>query len=170
MKRLTILRHAKSSWDVPGLDDAERPLNQRGRMAAKRVGEELRRKGIAFEIVLASPAVRVRETLERLQLGFGALPAPQFDPDLYGADPGTLLGALRAVDDAVRSVLLVGHNPGLQELVVQLAAPTDRFRGEVVGKFPTGAAALLEFSVGQWRDVSVGSAEILDLMFPRDLD
>jgi phosphohistidine phosphatase len=169
VKYLTVLRHAKSAWAESGLADVERPLNKRGRMAAKRVGQELQLKWQSYDIVLASPAVRVRETLDRLRLGIGNLPPPSFRPELYLADLPTLVRSLHLLDDAINRVLLVGHNPGLQQLIVQLAAPTDRLRGDVQTKFPTGAAALLEMDVARWRDVASASAEILSLIFPREL-
>src|SRR4051794_26437716 len=122
MKRLYLLRHAKSSWKDPGLADHDRPLAGRGRRAAKAVARHLREQGIDPELVLCSTARRARETLERLEpaLGRGAV---RVEPVLYGADAGALLEHLRGVSDAVGSVLVIGHNPGLQRLALGLARP-----------------------------------------------
>jgi phosphohistidine phosphatase len=114
MKRLTILRHAKSSWDRPDADDFDRPLNDRGRKAAVRMGHELKHRELRFDVALASPAVRVRETLDGLAKGDGEFaPDIRFDQSLYLADAATLLDRVKALSDDVRAPLLVGHNPGL---------------------------------------------------------
>ncbi len=102
MKRLTLLRHAKSSWDAPGLQDFDRPLNKRGREAARLVGRELSRRKLRFDLVLASPAMRVRETLEELADGFGSALDIRFEPRIYLADPDTLLDLVRGLSDGHR--------------------------------------------------------------------
>ena len=168
MKTLAVLRHAKSSWDNPSLADFDRPLNARGRKAAKAVGKEIKPRIRSFDLVLSSPAIRARETLERFEASYGTLPPARFEPDIYMASPQTLLRMLRLLGDKEETVLLVGHNPGLQELVLELTAPNDSLR-EHVDKFPTGAVALLEIPISHWRDVKCGTAEILDLIFPRNL-
>ena len=120
MKTLTLLRHAKSGWDDSVARDFDRPLNPRGRCAARTVGREMRAQGLAFDSVLASPAVRVVETLEEIGSGYGRVLDPRFDQRLYLASTDTLLDLIREADDGVASLLLVGHNPGLQSLLTRL--------------------------------------------------
>jgi phosphohistidine phosphatase len=170
MKQLAILRHAKSSWDESGLSDFDRPLNARGRRSAKAVGKELKPRMPEFDAVFASPALRVRQTLERFESTYGGLPTVHFDPALYLADASSLSRFVHKFSDELRRVLLVGHNPGLHQLVLKLARPDDRLREHVKAKYPTGAAAIMEFSVSMWREIKPGEAEIAAVIFPRDLD
>jgi phosphohistidine phosphatase len=155
MARLYLLRHAKSSWKDASLDDHDRPLAPRGRKAAKAIGRYMRDQGIEPELVLCSTARRARQTLERL--GPPGLDA-RIEPELYGAGADALLARLRGVPDAVASVLLIGHNPGMQQLAFNLAGLDD--------KFPT--AALATFEVDGWS--RLGRAELVDYVRPRDLD
>jgi phosphohistidine phosphatase len=169
--QLTVLRHAKSSWEHPGLDDFDRPLNDRGRKAARRLGRELKHRKIRFDHVIASPAVRVRETIEELAKGYGELPETRFDSQLYGAGAEGLLQVLRHIPETVHAPLLVGHNPGLQELVLALARDDgDGLRSRVSEKFPTAALALIELSAVRWDEVETQSGTIAELILPRELD
>ncbi len=166
MRRLYLLRHAKSSWDDPSLADHDRPLAPRGRKAARRLGAHLSEEGIEPELVLCSSARRTRETLERLGGAVGGSTV-EVEEGLYAADADALADRLRAVPDEVRSVLLIGHNPGLEELALDLAG-----RGEALArleeKFPTGALAALELSTS-WAGLSPGSAELTAFVVPREL-
>ncbi|HEY4139384.1 MAG TPA: histidine phosphatase family protein [Casimicrobiaceae bacterium] len=122
MKRLTILRHAKSSWDHHGLADFDRPLNDRGWKSARRVGRELKDREIHFDLCVASTAARVRETLDGLVEGYGRLDSEiRFEPRIYEATLATLLDIVRGLPDSSGAPLLVGHNPGLHQLVLELA-------------------------------------------------
>lgn len=170
MKRLGLLRHAKSSWDEPGLPDFDRPLNRRGEKAARRMGEELRRRRIAFDRVLASPARRVAETLAWFQKGYGPLAEPRFDRAIYAAESPALLDAVRCADDAAGSLLLVGHNPGLAEFATLLAAEDDPAFGPVAAHFPTAAFVALDLPAERWEEVEPGSARIALFLKPRDLE
>lgn len=167
MKRLYLLRHAKSSWKDPGLADHDRPLAGRGRRAAKAVARHLRELGIEPELVMCSTARRARETLERLEpvLGTGAV---WVERELYGAGAGALLEQLRGVPDAVGSVLVIGHNPGLQRLALALARPAPAVE-ELEAKYPTAGLAALVFEGPSWRDLDRGSAELVGFVRPRDL-
>lgn len=170
MKTLTLLRHAKSDWDDSVQRDFDRPLNKRGRRAAQTVGREMKRLGLAFDLCLASPAVRVRETLAEVEAAFGAL-TPRFDQRIYLADPDTLLDLVRAVSDEAGSLLLVGHNPGLEMLVLSLAAAgASPLLGEVEVKYPTGTLAELSLPVERWTEVTPGRAQLIRFIRPRDLD
>jgi phosphohistidine phosphatase len=167
MKRLYLLRHAKSSWKHPGLADHDRPLAGRGRRAAKAVARHLRAEGIDPELVLCSTARRARETLERIEpaLGRGAV---RVERELYGAGADALLEHLRGVPDAVGSVLVIGHNPGLQQLALGLARPAPAV-AELEAKYPTAGLASLVFEGLSWRDLDRGSAELAGFVRPRDL-
>ena len=170
MKRLTIMRHAKSSWDDPKLGDFDRPLNPRGWKAARRVGDELKRRKAKFDFGLASPAARVRETIDGVVKGYGQ---PDFEicfePKIYEASASTLLELVRGLPEAASSTLLIGHNPGLERLIVDLAEDGER-RDRVAEKFPTAALATLELPVQHWKHVQPGCGRIVELIVPKDLD
>ncbi len=171
MRTIAILRHAKSSWAEPGAGDFDRPLNDRGRLAAERVGRELKQRGVRFDHVLASPATRVRETLERLVEGYGDFPEIRFDDSLYGATEGHLLASIRALPDDVRAPLIVGHNPGLHSLVLTLTTDDEeQLRSRIAAKYPTAAFAAVELPVLRWKEVQRGAGRLRDLILPRELD
>ena len=171
MKRLTILRHAKSSWDHSGLDDHDRPLNERGWKAARRMGREMKQRGMRFDHVLASTAARVRETLDGVRETLSIDAPIQFEPRVYLASEETLLELIGALPQSVKAPLLVGHNPGLERLIVELThGDTHGSRDQVAQQYPTGALAVVELPAQQWQDVEPGSGEITELILPRDLD
>ena len=167
MKQLFLLRHAKSSWDDSELVDHDRPLAPRGRRAAKLVAEHLGREGIIPELVLCSSARRTRETLERIAQTFGEGIPVQIERELYAASERRLLERLRAVEDSVESLLLIGHNPGVEQLALTLACSGTKLAA-LRRKYPTGALATLEFS-GRWADLQPGRAELTDFVTPKQL-
>jgi phosphohistidine phosphatase len=171
MTVLTIMRHAKSSWDGPGLADFDRPLNDRGRKAARRIGRELKRRRMRFDQVIASPAVRVRETLQEVAEGYGDSFDIRFDPRIYAATAQTLFDLIRHIPERVHAPLLVGHNPTLQQLVLELTSGDERgLRARVEDKFPTAAVAMIELPAVRWDEVELNSGTIRELILPRDLD
>jgi phosphohistidine phosphatase len=172
MKRLAILRHAKSDWGDPELDDLNRPLNERGWKAARRMGRELRDRGFKFDLVLASTAARVRETIDGLQEKYDFGPAPiQFEPRLYMASEPLLLSLVRELPGSAHAPLLVGHNPGLERLVLGLTRDdSGRRRERIAHKFPTAAFAVIELPAQRWADVEAGSGELVELILPKELD
>jgi phosphohistidine phosphatase len=167
MKRLYLLRHAKSSWKDTSLPDHDRPLAGRGRRAAKAIAGHLREQGIEPELVLCSTARRARETLERIEPA-RATSAVRVEDDLYAASAGALLERLRSVPDTVESVMLIGHNPGLQQLALDLARPSPTVR-ELATKYPTAALATLAFRAASWQELDRDTAELVALVRPRDL-
>jgi phosphohistidine phosphatase len=169
VKTLTILRHAKSSWDDP-VADFDRPLNVRGRKAAVTVGEELRRRGAKFDCVIASPAKRVRQTLDQLAKGYGKPLDVHFDERIYLASADNLLDLVRGITDDVHSALIVGHNPGLHRLALLLTRDDGALRRQIADKYPTGAAATVDLDAGRWREVEPDRGELSALILPRDLD
>jgi phosphohistidine phosphatase len=162
-----LLRHAKSSWKT-GDPDHERPLSGRGRRAAKAIRGHLREHGIEPELVLCSSARRTRETLERIEPALGAADV-RIERELYGASSDALLARLRALPDAVGSVMLIGHNPALERLALQLARPGPE-RQELEEKFPTAALATLELGASSWSALAPGTAELTAFVRPRDLE
>ena len=168
MKVLYLLRHAKSSWEDAELADHDRPLAPRGKRAAGVIADHLRRQGVQPALVLCSTARRARETLKPLLRVFGGKVEVRFESGLYAASAQELLGRLRSVPEPLSSVMLVGHNPGLQELGLLLARPSTR-RDALEAKFPTGALAVVELDVAGWRDVSEHSGELTSLVLPREL-
>lgn len=172
MKTLTVLRHAKSSSDQPNTDDFDRPLNERGWKAARRIGKELKRRKLRFDLCLASPAARVRETLGGLSETYGEFPFEvRFEQKIYLACSATLLQLIRAVGDDVGTLLLVGHNPGLERLVAMLTHDDeDGLRERVEHKFPTAALVVIELPAAHWADVQPGSGKLVQLLLPKELD
>lgn len=168
MKKLTLLRHAKSEWNSTTARDFDRPLNARGREAARAMGLEMRRLGMRFDRVIASPAARVLETITGTAETFGPL-APDYDESVYLALVETLLGIVRGTDESADSMLIVGHNPGMERLALLLAAPS-ALRDEVAVKYPTGALATIDLPVVRWRDVAEGCGTLSRFIRPRDLD
>ena len=165
MKTLYLLRHAKSSWDDASLDDFDRPLSGRGRKAAPLVGKHMAEQGWQPDLALVSPAVRARDTW---QLVSAELPAPvetRFEPPIYMADPEALLALLRDTA-APGPVILVGHNPGLEDLASLLAGPGSdpQARARMAEKYPT--AALARFQVAA---LEPGGAALTDFVRPKDL-
>jgi phosphohistidine phosphatase len=168
MKILTLLRHAKSGWDDPSLSDLERPLNGRGREAARAMGREMAALGLGCDLILASPAARVTETIDGLAEGYGPV-EPRFDERLYLASPDTLLDLVRTADDAVDRLLIVGHNPGIERLAVLLSR-AGPLHDQVAAAYPTGALAEIAFEVAHWRDVAPGAGTLRRFLRPRDLN
>jgi phosphohistidine phosphatase len=166
VKRLFLLRHAKSSWDDPGLDDRDRPLAPRGRRASELIAGHLRREGIAPSLVLCSSARRTRQTLERVIPALDASDV-SIEDGLYGASSGGLLERLREVPEDIDSVMLVGHQPAIQELALDLAGDGAEL-ARVRAKFPTAALATLLFA-GEWSELAPGSAELVAYVKPKEL-
>lgn len=168
MKTLGLMRHAKSDWDDLSLRDFDRGLNDRGRKGAALMGAHVTALGLPWDHVLASPAARVRRTLEASGLD---LPVTWLD-DAYMADSATLLALLREHGGDAPAVLLAAHNPGLQELALDLVPPDaeDDLFEEVMAKFPTAAFAVFELDIDDWADCVPGCGRLTHFVRPRDLD
>ena len=166
MKRLFLLRHAKSSWDDPGLDDHERPLAPRGQRDAAAMASHAKREGIRPDLVLCSSSRRTQETM-KLVLDPIDAPDVSIEDGLYDAPSEVLLGRLREVPTDVESVMLIGHQPAIQALALELAGAgneVDRVRE----KFPTAALATLRFA-GEWSGLEPGRAELVAYVKPKEL-
>lgn len=167
MRELLILRHGKS--DSPaGLDDFERPLKKRGKEAATRVGQWLRDRDLVPQLVISSPAARAiataRQVCETMDLGTTEI---EENSNLYLASLKTLIGILRAMPPDAQRVMIVGHNPGLEELLASLA-DTQVSSFDDTGRMPTAALALLQMR-NPWADTAPDTASIIKLIRPRDL-
>lgn len=170
MKTLTLLRHAKSAWDDPVERDFDRPLNGRGRRAASRIGRWLRDEAVTFDHIVASPALRVRQTIEGVEDGIGHSLNTLFDARIYLASSVTLLEVIQRFDAGAARALLIGHNPGLEDLLLALTPPAGPLRAEAEVKYPTATVAMLALSAERWSDVTDGSATLTHFIRPRDLD
>jgi len=171
MKRLTLLRHAKSGDDGTVARDFDRPLNAKGRRAARLLGRHMHDAALRFDAVFASPAIRVVETLQEVAIGYGASLSPQWEKRIYLADPGDILELIHSAPDEAESLLLVGHNPGLEQLVLMLVPHSkDGPRGQVEIKYPTASLAEMTFAVDHWRDVEEENGTLVRFVRPRDLD
>ena len=168
-RRLYLVRHAKSSWKQVELDDHDRPLSGRGRRASDLLARHLREQGIVPALVLCSTSRRTRETLERIAPALPRRTRVLYEEELYGASATTLLGRLRGVPDEVASVMLIGHNPAVEDLALELARPSAE-RHELAVKFPTGALATLSVPGGSWRALDHGAAELVAFVRPRELE
>lgn len=172
MKKLTLLRHAKSSWDDTVSRDFDRPLNDKGKRAAQSIGTFIKRSALDMDMVLASPAVRVIETLEHVEETCGSSYEPEWERKIYLASSVTLMDVLRAVDSDPSHILMVGHNPGLEDLVFDLV-PDDgssKARDMVEEKYPTAALAEMTLDIDSWSNIANGCASLDRFTRPRDLD
>ncbi len=161
MKRLILMRHAKSSWDDSALDDHARPLNGRGRVSARVLGDWLRARGYIPDQTLCSDATRTRETFAGLKIPCDT----QFLDTLYHAGPDAMLHVLRQA--AGDTVLMIGHNPGIGWFAQNLVAeppPHPRFFD-----YPTCATLVAEFDVERWNEIGTGTGKPMDFVIPREL-
>ena len=163
MKYLLILRHAKSSWDDESLDDHERPLNARGKRDAPRIGRLLREENWLPQLVLCSTAVRARKTWARVSKAAGYDGPVAMQGLLYLASPSVYVDCLRSVRDDVQVAMVVGHNPGLEQLLFQLTGADE--------PMPTAALAVVELPIESWHDLSdVTRGKLITLYRPKELD
>lgn len=171
--RLIVLRHAKSAWP-DGVPDLERPLAERGRRDAPRMGAWLRQAGVQPGLVICSPALRTRQTWELVSQPLGGAPIVAIEPRLYGAEVEELLEVLREVPEEVGTVLLVAHFPGVQGLTLELVGRARHGQGHrhdverVREKFPTAGAAVLTLPSG-WASLRRGTGTLTDFAVPREL-
>nr|WP_137679983.1 histidine phosphatase family protein [Aurantiacibacter suaedae] len=168
MKRLGLFRHAKSDWDDMSLRDFDRGLNARGQRGAALMGRHIAEYGAKWDRVLASPAKRIKLTLESSAL---KVPVDYVDA-AYLADSTTLMAMLTAIAGDPSAVMLAGHNPGMQELALDLAGATNEnaLFGEVLEKFPTAGFAVLDLAIDKWADCAPNCGRIVHFARPRDLD
>ncbi|SDL09069.1 SixA phosphatase family protein [Aliiruegeria lutimaris] len=161
MKRLILLRHAKSGWVNPELNDLDRPLNKRGKRGAKALGKWLRGTEYRPDQILCSTARRTRETWE----GLGLEGEPELLDALYHAGPDAMLEALKAAKGA--TVMMIGHNPGIAMFAHELVeTPPEHSR---FGDFPTGATLVAGFDIKKWSKLEPRKGKVLEFLTPHDL-
>jgi len=161
VKTLLLMRHAKSNWDDASLRDFDRPLAERGRRDAPRMARALVALDSAPDFIVSSPAARARETIEAVR-SEGQLIAPlEFDQDIYDASTAALMRIVRRLPSGHRRVLMVGHNPGFEDLLTRLTGER--------GRMPTAAIACIEFQVDRWDDIEDGQGKLVWLLTPKQL-
>ncbi|WP_068492056.1 SixA phosphatase family protein [Paramagnetospirillum marisnigri] len=170
MRKLFLLRHAKSSWDVPGQDDRDRPLSERGHAAAGVMGHYLERNAIRPALALVSSALRTRATWDRIEPRLEGVPV-SIEDEIYEASRGDLLHRLRRLDDHVGSVLLIGHNPGIGRLAETLVGHNGEPEAlaKLHEKFSTGALAEIELRITHWGELEAGSGSLVRFVRPKDI-
>jgi phosphohistidine phosphatase len=169
MRRLMLLRHAKSNWPA-GVADRERPLAQRGREAAPVMGRYLAEELLLPDLVLISPAKRTQETWELVGSMLPEKPATHTEPRIYEAKTERLLHVAQAVEPQVKTVLMIGHNPGFEELAALLTGHGDRYAASrMAQKYPTCGLAVIDFAIEDWRDLSPRGGRLDRFVTPASL-
>lgn len=170
MKTLFVLRHAAASGPASAPADFDRRLKPRGRIQALDIGAQVRERRLDFDAIVASPASRVAETVSGVLAGAPGAVQPIYDPRAYNASVETLVEIIREADDRFERLLVVGHNPGLQQLLLRLAED-DRggLRSDVASSYPTATLAELCLEVDHWRDAGAGRGRIVSLVRPREV-
>jgi len=173
VKTVYVLRHAKSDRDNPALQDHDRPLNARGRDAAPKMAAYIKSQGYEPDAVLSSTSRRTVETYDLVKEALGEAKVT-FEEGLYLAEKRQLMERLRWLDDDLQSVMVIGHNPGLEELANALTASPknekqERLHRRMREKFSTAALAVIQLPAKAWRDVKAGTGKLVDFMRPKDL-
>lgn len=170
MLTLTLLRHAKSSWNHPDLTDFDRPLNDRGKRDAPVMGSYLADHDLVPDLILCSTAKRARETLSLASDGWRGTPKTEFQDDLYLADSDTMLTKLRSVTAGPRQVMMIGHNPGIHAFACGLIKTGDsEMRLALSAKYPTAAITVVEFDANNWADVETATGHLALFTSPKRL-
>lgn len=170
MRRLMLLRHAKSDRSLPGLRDHDRPLNARGREAAALMGAYMKSHRLVPDRVMVSTSVRTRETWLLLAPELDRAPDAVYDERIYEARPVVIGNVIAAAPKGVRTLLLIGHNPGLQALALTLIGAGDSAgRRSLAEKFPTAALAVIDFAFDDWRQLAAGSGRLDRFVTPREV-
>lgn len=168
MRRLMLLRHAKSDWSNPGQKDHDRTLASRGQTAAPLMGRYMASHGLVPDHAIVSTAVRTRETWRLIAEAFPSKPSTTYEPRIYEAEPDEIIAAIAAAPPAAKSVLVVGHNPGFQETATLLVGSGDpKARAKVAAKFPTAALAVIDFDVTNWTDIRTSAGRLERFITPR---
>ncbi len=162
MRTLYLLRHAKSSWKDDSLRDFDRPLKGRGRKAAEQMGQVLAEEKLKSPLVISSPAVRARETTDLVLESAGFKVKPQFEERIYEAEVRTLLEVVESIPDSADTVIMVGHNPGFENLLSYLTGDNRHMS--------TCALAKIEFDVASWSELSEDSGRLEMFVTPKDLE
>lgn len=161
MKTLLLLRHAKSSWDDPSLSDFDRPLAPRGKKDAPLMGKALKERAPSPDLILSSPAARAKATVKAVVKAADLDVKPRFEEGIYDASSAQLLKIVRGIPDSSTRALMVGHNPGFEDLLARLTGKAEHM--------PTAALACIELQVDRWEDVEDGKGSLAWLLTPKQL-
>lgn len=159
MKKLYILRHAKSSWDNPILADFERPLNERGITTAEFMGKLLLKNDYQADLIVSSPAVRAKETANIVKKAANFPADIRFEENIYEASPQTLLKIIAELKENLQAVMIIGHNPGLEGLIKILTSESQ--------SLPTAGLAIIELNIGNWKEIKPESGKLQELLRPK---
>lgn len=171
MLQLLLLRHAKSGWTDPGLDDRDRPLTERGSEAARIMGRRIATLGLEPELVLCSPARRARDTWKIVAEQLRSAPRSLVEESIYDfGNGGRLLSAIRTAGGDAGTLMLIGHNPSIERLAQRLAGSGDaKLRKRLEQKYPTAALAVLHFGAAAWSGIAEGQGELVHFIRPKDI-
>ena len=161
MKRLYVLRHAKSSWDDANLADFDRPLNGRGKETAPFIGRVMRERGLMPDVVISSPAKRARETAKLVCEAAEFIGTIRYDEGIYEASPHGLIKAISGVEDLADSAMIVGHNPGMEGLI--------RYLTGNLAPMPTASLAIIDLEISQWSGIRQQSGDLVEVLRPKEL-
>jgi phosphohistidine phosphatase len=162
MKHLFLLRHAKSSWDDDSLDDFDRPLNSRGKSAAPLMGKVMKERKVAPDVILCSPAKRTKQTIKLVNETAKLKTGVTFNDAIYDASAADLRKLIRKQKKSVEGILLIGHNPGLEEFLELLTGKYERM--------PTAALVQINLNADDWSDIEDGANKLAWIVRPKDLD
>jgi phosphohistidine phosphatase len=170
MLTLSLLRHAKSSWNNPALPDQDRPLATRGVTDAPLMGRAMAERGIDPDLVLCSPARRTRDTLALVLPELKVEPEVVYRDELYHPSPAEMLEILRDAPPSASRLLIVGHNPEIQAFALDLVGSGPKhYRDRLEEKFPTAGLAVINFTSGTWKGVTVNSGSLNLFLSPKDV-
>jgi phosphohistidine phosphatase len=161
MRKILLMRHAKSSWDNSDISDFDRPLNARGLQAAPFMGSQIYKNGLIPDQIVSSPAKRAKQTAVLVRESAGVETKIQFEDKIYESSPTTLLYVVSGFSDKYQSILLVGHNPGIEGFI--------RILTSEIHQMPTGAIAGINLNIEKWSDISLNCGQIEFLIRPKDL-
>jgi phosphohistidine phosphatase len=161
MKELYLLRHAKSSWDDSSLDDFDRPLNERGKKAAPIMGRVMREKNLKPDLILCSPSKRTKQTAKHVINASKLKSEITYDERIYEASTADLIELLKAQDAKLESILLIGHNPGIESLLTNLTGANETF--------PTAALAKIVLEIEKWKGIKDGAGSMDWILRPKEL-
>ncbi len=171
MLDLLLLRHAKSSWDHNNISDHDRPLSERGLAAAPRMADHIATNGLTPDLILCSTSARTRATLSVVLERLSSAPPVVFEQALYLAEDGELLARINRVDDAVKRLMIIGHNPGFEDLARSLSGRGERAAlAALHRKFPTCGLAVITFDVAHWSNIGERSGTLTAFITPRSLE
>ncbi len=170
VKNLYILRHAKSSWKDTSLDDFDRPLNKRGRLAGKTIGAYLKKERLTPDLIICSAARRATQTMGLVKKEIGDKTPSEISRNLYMASAEEIIRILWGIDDKIETAMVIAHNPGVEYLALSLTGDGDGDAWQRMNaKFPTAGLAILTFDLKNWSNITQGGARLIKFVCPREI-